>query len=118
MSPARKSKAIGRKTLTDYAALKTGIATQDCRAVINAALEGLVNEIANGRRVELRGLGAFKFRRNKGRLYASIKTQGDVVIEVPAHICVRFVPSLTLRSKVAALKIPTVKADSARPWVS
>jgi integration host factor subunit beta len=63
----------------------------DARSAVEALLESLSNALAHGRRVEIRGFGAFYTTRLPTRIGRNPKTGARV--DVPSKNVVRFKPS-------------------------
>lgn len=77
----------------------TGIARQDTFRVVQAALDQIVDALAEGRDVELRNFGVFEVRLTKSRLGRNPnKPEKDVVI--PARATVKFKAGKIMRQRV------------------
>ena len=60
---------------------------RDVETIVNAILDEIVNALANGDRVELRGFGAFATKKRDGRTGRNPRTGASVAVEeksVPA----------------------------------
>ena len=71
---------------------------KDCGRVVDAFLAAVVETLARGEGIELRGFGTFKVRRRKARTARNPKT-GEPV-EVPAYDVPVFKPAKDLRAQV------------------
>lgn len=64
--------------IVDEIAKATGLTKIETKAVVDGVFTSIVNAIAEGKRIELRGFGVFKSKERKPRLARNPKT-GDVV---------------------------------------
>lgn len=64
--------------IVDEIAKATGLTKIETKAVVDGVFASIVNAIAEGKRIELRGFGVFKSKERKPRLARNPKT-GDVV---------------------------------------
>ena len=71
-------------------AANTGMARSHVEAVINAALDAIVDSVAAGDRVTLTGFGSFEARSRKARTGRNPQT-GEP-IEIPATVSPAFTP--------------------------
>ena len=74
------------------------VSKKDCGRVVDAFLAAVVETLARGEGIELRGFGTFKLQHRKARKAANPRT-GEPV-EVPAYDVPVFKPSKHLRSRV------------------
>jgi integration host factor subunit beta len=70
----------------------------DVERVVRCMIDAMVNELASGGRVEVRGFGAFSLRRYGARIGRNPRTGTSV--SVPARYSVRFKAGLELRQRV------------------
>ncbi|MGQ9819588.1 MAG: HU family DNA-binding protein [Candidatus Kapaibacteriales bacterium] len=64
--------------IVDEIAKATGLTKIETKAVVDGVFSSIINAIAEGKRIELRGFGVFKSKERKPRLARNPKT-GDVV---------------------------------------
>lgn len=64
--------------IVDEIAKATGLTKIETKAVVDGVFSTIVNAIANGKRIELRGFGVFKAKERKPRMARNPKT-GDVI---------------------------------------
>lgn len=64
--------------IVDEIAKATGLTKIETKAVVDGVFSTIVNAISEGKRIELRGFGVFKFKERKPRLARNPKT-GDLV---------------------------------------
>jgi len=74
---------------------KTGFSRGDTRVVIDTILEGIVEILAKGERLEIRGLGTFDTRERASRVGRNIST-GKVVPIPPRRVPV-FIPGKVIK---------------------
>lgn len=70
----------------------------DVERVVRCMIDAMVNELASGGRVEVRGFGAFSLRRYEARIGRNPRTGASVSIS--AKHSVRFKAGLELRQRV------------------
>jgi len=64
--------------IVDEIAKATGLTKIETKAVVDGVFATIINAIASGRRIELRGFGVFKSKARKPRMARNPKT-GDLV---------------------------------------
>jgi nucleoid DNA-binding protein len=72
--------------IVDEIAKATGLTKIETKAVVDGVFTSIIASIANGKRIELRGFGVFKFKSRKPRMARNPKTGELVPLEK------RFVP--------------------------
>ncbi|MCX7879970.1 MAG: integration host factor subunit beta [Ignavibacteria bacterium] len=72
------SNNITKADIIDEIAKATGLTKIETKAVVDGVLTTVINSIANGKRIELRGFGVFKSKERKPRMARNPKT-GEVV---------------------------------------
>ncbi|MDR1506002.1 MAG: integration host factor subunit beta [Treponema sp.] len=92
-------KKITKTELVDAVYEKTGIVRKDIKVVVDLALEGIKDALADGTVIELRGFGTFEIRRRKGRLKARNPKTGESV-SVTSHGIAAFRPGRELKQAV------------------
>lgn len=75
--------------------------------MVNALFDGMREELIQGHRIEIRGLGVFSVKHAKPRPYARNPRTGEIT-PVPARRKVHFKPGMLLRQ---ALHTPLPDAD-------
>ena len=78
---------------------KADIAKKDAEQVVNAVLDVIGEELANGGRVQLVGFGAFETKHREPRIGRNPKTKEAV--EIPASTVPVFKAGKALKEKVA-----------------
>jgi integration host factor subunit beta len=88
-----------RKELVDVLTEKiSDLAKHDAELAVRTIVGSLIESIANGQRVEIRGFGAFTLNERRARLGRNPKTGESVSVE--KRFSVHFKPGLDLRDKV------------------
>lgn len=64
--------------IVDEIAKATGLTKIETKTVVDGVFSSIINAIANGKRIELRGFGVFKYKSRKPRMARNPKT-GDLV---------------------------------------
>ena len=77
---------------------KTDIKQVSVKKVVQMALDIIIDNLAQGRTVELRNFGIFKVKSRKPRLGRNPKTGQSV--EIPGKKVVAFKPGLVMKAKV------------------
>lgn len=72
--------------IVDEIAKATGLTKIETKAVVDGVFSSIIASISNGKRIELRGFGVFKFKSRKPRMARNPKTGELVPLEK------RFVP--------------------------
>jgi nucleoid DNA-binding protein len=84
--------------IVDEIAKATGLTKIETKAVVDGVFASVINAIANGNRIELRGFGVFKHKSRKPRMARNPKT-GDLVPLDERYVPV-FKPSPDFLNKV------------------
>ncbi|WP_457621945.1 HU family DNA-binding protein [Persephonella sp.] len=71
---------------------------KDLHAILNGTFEAMTEALANGDKVEIRGLGSFKVKVKQGRRARNPKT--GVTVEVPQKRVVHFKMGKVLKRKL------------------
>lgn len=85
---AKASRNTTKKDLIDAVAARTKMKRADVKAVVHCLLDQIVDELARGRRLELRDFGVFEVRERAQREAQNPKTMEKVV--VPPKRAVKF----------------------------
>lgn len=104
-------KFITREDLARHVSRATGLAISDIDVVLKETIVALTQNIADGKCIQLRGLGTFEFRQRVGRIKFNPKNVEDKV-EIPAHFALAFRPSEDLKLAVRRLKADQVTATT------
>ena len=71
---------IKSQLVSRVAAANPGLTLRESERVVNAVLDAIADGLAEGRRVELRGFGAFSTRARDGRIGRNPRTGGAVPV--------------------------------------
>jgi len=72
------SKTITKAHIVEDISNNTGLTKVETKKVVDSFIEAIINTIADGDRIELRGFGVFKYKSRKPRMARNPKT-GDLV---------------------------------------
>jgi len=89
---------ITKKDLIDRIASKSGIRRAHVKKAIQDFLDGVIDELAAGNRLEFREFGVFEVRQRSARTAQNPKTLQR--LKVPAKLTVRFKSGRTMREKL------------------
>ena len=88
-------------SITDKLGLEGGgIRQQDVQAVVQALIEEITDELAQGNNVVLRNFGVFEIREMKAKIGRNPKDPKKSVA-IPARAAVKFKPGKEMKEKVA-----------------
>jgi nucleoid DNA-binding protein len=87
-----------KKDIVLKIANETKIKQIDVKKVVQKTLECIIENLQQGRKVELRNFGVFKIKQRRGRTGRNPRT-GDVV-PVPPKKVVIFKPGLVMKKKI------------------
>lgn len=90
---------MNKAELINAAAEKSGLSKKDTESAINAAIEAIVECLANEDKVQLVGFGAFEVKQRAARIGRNPKTKE--AIEIPASKAPAFKPSKALKDALA-----------------
>lgn len=93
-----ETKTIAKKMLIDRIAQRTGQKRVDVRDTIQVFLDEIIDELADGNRLEFRGFGVFEVRNRAERMAQNPKTLEQV--RVPAKRIVKFKPGRKMREMI------------------
>ena len=88
-----------RKSLAVKVAGEIGIPQYLARDIIDSVLNGILDSLVKGERVELRNFGVFSLREMKQRVVKHPKTKE--MLRIPEMRVVRFKPGSGMKRKVA-----------------
>lgn len=89
---------MNKSELIDAVAAKAGVFKKDAGDVLDALVEAISGELANGGSVQLVGFGTFKVSERAERVGRNPKTGEE--IKIPATKLPKFVPSKALKEAV------------------
>ncbi len=96
--------------IVDEIAKATGLTKIETKAVVDGVFASIINAIANGKRIELRGFGVYKHKSRKPRMARNPKT-GELVPLAKRYVPV-FKPSPDFLAKVnSAMKAKYGETD-------
>lgn len=98
---------ITKKDLVAELSNATGIKHADTLAMVEAFMELVSKNLAEGNEVTLRTFGTFDLRVARGKIGRNPKQPNSEVM-IPDRCVVRFKPSKELKSRVAALSVQKV----------
>ena len=90
---------MNKAELINAAAEKAGLSKKDTESAINAAIEAIVECLANEDKVQLVGFGAFEVKKRAARIGRNPKTKES--IEIPASTVPVFKPGKALKDAVS-----------------
>jgi integration host factor subunit beta len=95
--------------MSALAAKQAHLLQKDVELAVNTIIDVLINAVATGERIEIRGFGGFSTIPRKARIGRNPKTGESV--SLPSRHTVHFKPGLDLRNRVNASKLafPTIK---------
>ena len=89
---------VTKKDFVDRIAEKTGQKRGDVKHTLQLFLDEMIEELANGNRLEFREFGVFEVRERASRIAQNPKTLEQVV--VPARKAVRFKVGRLMRERI------------------
>lgn len=89
---------IRSELIQKLAADNPGLSAKDIERVVNTFFESIVEQLADGGRVELRGFGAFSTRQRDARVGRNPRTGESV--QVPAKRVPYFKPGKEMRERL------------------
>jgi integration host factor subunit beta len=102
-------KTITKKELVHRIADQTGVTKVVAKDVIQSFLNSIINELAEGNRLEFREFGVFESRERAARLAQNPRTLEKV--PVPAKRIVKFKVGRLMRKKVAGEDVGNLSLD-------
>ena len=87
---------MNKKELVEEISVKTGLTKEKAKITIDAILETIKEELADGEKVQIVGFGAFQSKRMGGRIVTNPQNLSEK-ISVPARNKVSFKPSKSFR---------------------
>ncbi len=102
-------KTITKKELVHRIAEKTGVTKVVAKEVIQSFLNSIIEELADGNRLEFREFGVFESRERAARLAQNPRTLEKV--PVPAKRIVKFKVGRLMRKKVAGEDVGDLTLD-------
>lgn len=95
---------ITKADIVDTISKKTGITKLDTKAVLEGVLDTIIDVIAKGHKVEIRGFGVFHSKKRKARLARNPRT-GDLV-QLKERFAPLFKSSGEFTKRVNAVRFP------------
>lgn len=102
-------KTITKKELVHRIADKTGVTKVVAKEVIQSFLNAIIDELAEGNRLEFREFGVFESRERAARLAQNPRTLEKV--PVPAKRIVKFKVGRLMRKKVSGEDVGTISME-------
>jgi integration host factor subunit beta len=103
---------MNRSELIEEIARATGLTREMSETAVIAMFERIIDSLAKGERVELRGLGTFAVRQRRARVARNPKTGARV--DVPAHK----VPFFKMGKELQAILNPRPAAEAVHSGAS
>jgi nucleoid DNA-binding protein len=100
--------SMTKRDLVVKIARETGLIQQDVSAIVQMTLDGIADEVAAGKTVELRNFGVFKVIVRRSRKGRNPNRPKKTVI-IPDRAVVKFRSGKELRTRVEALRPENLK---------
>ncbi|MGI9014954.1 MAG: HU family DNA-binding protein [Phycisphaerales bacterium] len=95
----RSSKTTAtKKDLIDKIVAETNLKRSDVKKTVQAFLDGVIEELGDGKRLEFRDFGVFEVRQRASRTAQNPKTLEPV--DIPAHKTVKFKVGRLMRESI------------------
>lgn len=75
------SKNITKADLVESISTQTGLTKVETKAVVEGFIDTIIETVASGKRIELRGFGVFKHKKRKPRVARNPKTGEEVQLD-------------------------------------
>ena len=98
METVINKKNISKSEIIETLSKKINLATPKTKQAVNAIIDSMIDSLASGDRVEIRGFGSFGVRKREPRQARNPRTGESV--NVDAQYFVHFKPGEPLREKV------------------
>lgn len=105
------AKTNTRATIAREVSRKLKINSSDVLLVLNESIDCLIGHIKKAERIDIRGLGTWKFKRRKAVIRRNPRSPQDEY-EIPAHTGIIFKPSHKLKLQVAGVLPPDFVPES------
>ena len=89
---------MNKTELVAAVAEKAGMTKKDAERVVNATIDTIVQNLANGEKVQISGFGSFESKERAARIGRNPHTHEEM--EIPAFKSAGFSPSRTLKSAI------------------
>jgi DNA-binding protein HU-beta len=89
---------VSKEDIVNHVAIRTGYTKKDVRAIFDAMLEDMRDELASGNKVTLVGFGSFEVRQRQAR--EGVKPGTTERIRIPAKKYPAFKPGKPLKDAV------------------
>lgn len=90
-----------KRDIVNHIADETGLTQMEVKRVVQSTFDYIVNEMVNGRRIELRNFGVFYVKVRKARQGRN-PNKPETVIPVPAKFIPVFKPGKILKEQVSS----------------
>lgn len=101
---------VTKADIVDKIANETGLTKLETKAVVDGLLLSIIEALADGKRIELRGFGVFSVKSRKPRMARNPRTGDPVPLEE------RFIPTFKVSSEFQEKVHTTLRGDaSAQP---
>lgn len=87
-----------KKEMINYVSKVTGISERCVGSIIDVFLDGVMSEMADGRRVKIQGFGTFEPKPMRAKIGRNLNTNEPV--EIPARVIPAFKPGNTMKNIV------------------
>ena len=99
----REDSVVGKKEIVTSISRDLGLTHKETKSIVQKVLDGVVQALVDGGRVELRKFGVFEVKRRKSREARNPKT-GEKVM-VPERLSVTFKPGLIMQQRVESSRV-------------
>ncbi|MDZ4746375.1 MAG: HU family DNA-binding protein [bacterium] len=99
---------VTKADIVDKIANETGLTKLETKAVVDGFLLSIINSLADGKRIELRGFGVFSVKSRKPRMARNPRTGDPVPLEE------RFIPTFKVSSEFQEKVHHKLRADSSQ----
>jgi integration host factor subunit alpha len=99
---------VTRDQLADALAAKQGLSTIEARKSVDVMIDALAGFLAEGKDVELRGLGSYTIKETKPRPGRN-PMKPSHVMTIPSRLVVKFRPGKVIKSGLAKLSEERLK---------
>jgi len=100
---------VTKADIVDKIANETGLTKLETKAVVDGLLLSIIESLADGKRIELRGFGVFSVKSRKPRMARNPRTGDPVPLEE------RFIPTFKVSSEFQEKVHERLRSESVTP---